>query len=199
MAHRETDLDRITTLLGQCLGRIDEQAYRLQDDADDDPDFVGDVLENEAAMLQELVSTVVETDARVERADLNRVVQKSVRDCVAELGVPVVVSQRLAPELPEVACGPGQLAFAVQRAVMLALTRADEAGEIRVTTRRDGEQLVFELESLGQGRDRHLHERTTTLCEFVAGLHGHCRVDADAQGSLLIALELPQALAIDDS
>ncbi|MDO8349014.1 MAG: hypothetical protein Q7T30_02170, partial [Planctomycetota bacterium] len=159
MTHRETDLDRITTLLGQCLGRIDEQAYRLQRDEDGD-DFVGDVLEHEAATLQELVGTLVEADARVEHADLNRVVMQSVRDCVAELGVPVVVSQLLAPNLPLIACGPGQLAFAVQRAVMLALARADESGDIRVTTRRDCDQVVFELESHGRGRDRHLPERT---------------------------------------
>ena len=197
MTQRETDLDRITTLLGQCLGRIDEQAYRLQRDEDGD-DFVGDVLEQEAAMLQELVGTLVEANARIEYSDLNRVVVQSVRDCVAELGVPVVVSQVLAPDLPRIACGPGQLAFAVQRAVMLALARADESGDIRVTTRREGEQVVFELESHGRGRDRHLHERTATLCEFVAGLDGHCRIDCDDQGSLLIALELPAALAIDD-
>ena len=197
MTQRETDLDRITTLLGQCLGRIDEQAYRLQRDEDGD-DFVGDVLEQEAALLQELVGTLVEAHARVENSDLNRVVGQSVRDCVAELGVPVVVSQVLAPDLPRIACGPGQLAFAVQRAVMLALARADDAGDIRVTTRREGEQVVFELESHGQGRDRHLHERSATLCEFVAGLDGQCRIDSDDHGSLLIALELPAALAVDD-
>jgi hypothetical protein len=33
---RDRELDRLTTLLGQCLGRIDEQAYRLQHDDDDE-------------------------------------------------------------------------------------------------------------------------------------------------------------------
>lgn len=196
MTQRETDLDRITTLLGRCLGRIDEQANRLQRDADDD-EFLGDVLEYEAAMLQELVGSLVEANAHLEHADLNRIVLQSVRDCVAELGVPVVVSQRLAPDLPRVACEAGPLAFAVQRAVMLALARADDAGDLRVTTRREGERVLFELESHGPGRDRHLRERTATLCEFVAGLNGQCRIDSD-QGDLLIALELPAALAIDD-
>ena len=61
---RDRELDRLTTLLGQCLGRIDEQAYRLQrvdDDAEDcADDGVADVLENEAARLQELVGSLLE-------------------------------------------------------------------------------------------------------------------------------------------
>ncbi len=202
MAHRETDLDRITTLLGQCLGRIDEQAFRLQQTEDDSNDVdldVAAVLENEAAQLQELVGSVIETNERLEQADLNRIVDRAVRECVAELGVPIVVRQRLAKDLPPIACGPGQLAFAVQRAVMLGLGRIDAGGEIIVTTRRDGDAAMFELECTGRGRDRHLRERTTTLCEFVAGFRGNCRIDADDRGALLLALELPTALSIDDS
>lgn len=199
MAHRETDLDRITTLLGQCLGRIDEQAFRLQQVEDEPTDLdVASILENEAAQLQELVGSVIESNERLEQADLNRIVDRAVRGCVAELGVPIVVRQRLANDLPPIACGPGQLAFAVQRAVMLGLGRIDAGGEIIVTTRRDGDAAMFELECTGHGRDRHLHERTTTLCEFVAGFRGNCRIDADDRGALLLALELPTSLAIDD-
>jgi hypothetical protein len=120
------------------------------------------------------------------------------RDCLAELDMPVVVRQRLTAGLPPIACAPGQLAFAVQRAFMLALARADRGGDILVTSRRDGNYVVFELECCGGGRDRHLHERSTTLCEFVAGFHGLCRVDEDDRGTLLIALELPTSLVIDD-
>lgn len=198
MSQRETDLERITTLLGQCLGRIDEQAFRLQRADDENQDLDGDTLEQEAATLQELVGSLVESHAQAEQADLNRIVDRAVRDCVAELGVPVVTRLRLAPSLPPIACGPGQLAFAVQRAVMLALGRIDAGGEIVVTTRRDGEAVLFELECQGHGRDRHLQERSLSLCEFVAGFAGNCRIDADERGQLLLALELPASLAVDD-
>jgi len=195
----DRDLDRITTLLGQCLGRIDEQAFRLQNE-DQDLDELGsaDVLEQEAAALQELVGSLIDQHVDTEQADLNRIVEPAVRDCIAELGMPVVVRQRLAANLPPIACRAGQLAFAIQRAMMLALSRVDRGGDILITTRRDGNYAVFELECNGAGRDRHLQERATTLCEFVAGFQGLCRVDEDAHGTLLIALELPTALVIDD-
>lgn len=197
MAHRETELDRITTLLGQCLGRIDEQAFRLQR-GDDEPDWVGDVLEQEAATLQELVSTLVAAHASTDRADLNRVVDHAVRDSVAEAKAPVAVRQRLAPALPEVACSPGQLGFAVQRALLLAFGRADAGSDVVVTTRREGESVLFELECSGHRRDRHLRERAATLCEFVAGLQGNCQIDGDEQGHLLLAIELPAATVADE-
>ena len=201
MTKRENDLDRLTTLLGQCLGRIDEQAYRLQqqDGGEDEPNVAtSHVLENEAAMLQELVGSLLEKEPSPDHADLNRVVDQAVQSCIAEIGMPIVTRQRLATNLPEVACGPGQLAFAVQRALVIALGRQEPGGEVIVTTRRLDDTVLLELESQGAGRDHHLQERTLTLCEFVAGLRGHCRVDADQRGTLLIVLELPQALAIDE-
>lgn len=198
MSQRETDLERITTLLGQCLGRIDEQAFRVQRLGDEDLDADADTLEQEAATLQELVSTLVDHQQTAEHADLNRIVDRAVRDCVAELRVPVVTRQRLAPSLPPIACTPGQLAFTVQRAVMLALGRIDAGGELAVTTRCDGEAVLFELECHGHGRDRHLQERCLSLCEFVAGFGGNCRVDGDERGALLLAIELPTSLPVDE-
>jgi hypothetical protein len=198
MSQRETDLERITTLLGQCLGRIDEQAFRLQRLADEDQDTDADTLEQEAATLQELVSTLVDRQETTAHADLNRIVDRAVRDCVAEVGVPIVTRQRLAPSLPPIACTPGQLAFTVQRAVMLALGRVDSGGELVVTTRREADTTVFELECQGHGRDRHLQERCLSLCEFVAGFGGNCRVDTDERGALLLAIELPTSLPVDE-
>ena len=195
---REPDLDRLTTLLGQCLGRIDEQAYRLQRDDDPDED-TGDVLEQEAATLQELIGTMLEQGDAPEQADLNRVVGDVVATCLREIDVPVVIRQRLQPDLPPIACSPGQLTFAVQRAVVLAADRMCAGDELRITTRRDLEQVVLELEGPAAPRDRHLQARSQTLCEFLVAMRGHCRVDADDQGNLLVVLELPTALAIDDS
>lgn len=200
MAHRETDLEQITTLLGRCLGRIDEQAFRLQREPADDDEAVADVLEQEAAQLQELVGSLIEANERLEHADLNRVVDRAVRGCVAEAGVPVVTRLRLAAGLPAVACSPGQLAYATQRAVMIGLQHLPPGGEIIATTRREGDSAVFELECEGnpQAKDRHLQERTTSLSEFVAGFQAACRVATDDRGSLLFAFELPLALAIDE-
>lgn len=199
---RDLELDRLTTLLGQCLGRIDEQAYRLQqveEDADDcADDGVADVLETEAARLQELVSSLLERTDAPEQSDLDEVVHASVRGCMQELGSPIVVRQRLAGELPPIACTPGQLAYAVQRALVLATSRLDVGGELRVTTRREDDCAVLELEGQGTRNDRNLQERAETLCEFVTSFRGTCRVAYDEQQNLLIVLELPLALAIDE-
>ena len=140
---RDRELDRLTTLLGQCLGRIDEQAYRLQqvdDEAEDcTDDGVADVLENEAARLQELVGSLLERADAPEQSDLDEVVHASVRGCMQELGSPIVVRH-----------------------------------------------------------DRNLQDRAQTLCEFVTSFRGTCRVAYDEQQNLLIVLELPLALAIDE-
>lgn len=200
--NREPDLDHLTTLLGQCLGRIDEQAYRLQrvDDDEDEIDGaeVADVLENEAATLQELVGSLIEQSEAPERSDLNRVVDGAVRGCMAELGTPIVVRQRLAAELPPIACRPGQLAFAVQRALVLATGRLDVGGELLVTTRREDDQVVLELEARAAQRDRNLQQRVQTLCEFVASFRGNCRVAHDEKHNLLVVMELPVAFVIDE-
>ncbi len=200
MAPGESEFDRITDLLGQCLGRIDEQALRLQADADgggDDGD-AADRLEHDLAALQELVDELVDRSAAQERCNLNRIVDAAVSSCLQELGTPILVRQHLAPHLPAVGCAPGQLGYAVQRALMIAASRLEAGGELVVTTRRDGDGTVLELESSGGQRDRHLRERTETLCEFVAGFRGHCRVDHDERGHLLVVIELPEAVACDE-
>ena len=195
---REPDLDRLTTLLGQCLGRIDEQAFRLQRQDEDEDQVIGDVLEDEAARLQELVGTLIEQEQSREECDLNRLVSTSLTACVAELGVPIVIRQRLAQNLPTIACRPAQIAYAVQRAFVIAAGRLGVGDELVVTTRREQEQVVLEIESRGGERDAHLGQRVQTLCDFVAAMHGNCRVAHDERANLLLVLELPQQVAIDD-
>jgi hypothetical protein len=197
---REPDLDRLTTLLGQCLGRIDEQAYRLQrlDDNEDGDAGVDDVLEHEAASLQELISSMLEQVETVDQSDLNTVIAAAVSSCLRELEVPIVVRQRLSPDLPPIACNPGQLTFAVQRALVLCTSALGAGDELWLTSRRDGDQVVLEIECPAAGQDRNLAARSQTLCEFAAAMRGNCRVDRDDRGSLLVVLELPAALAIDE-
>lgn len=195
---REHDLDRLTTLLGKCLGRIDEQAFRLQRQDEDEDQYIGDVLEEEAARLQELVGTLLEQEQAREECDLNRLVSTALTSCVGELGVPIVVRQRLAADLPTIACRPSQLAYAVQRAFVIAAERLGVGDELLVTTRRESDQVVLEIESRGGDRDANLNRRVQTLCEFVAAMHGNCRVAHDERANLLLVLELPQHVAIDD-
>lgn len=194
MTRRETELDRITTLLGQCLGRIDEQAYRLQQSGEDETDYEAcDALEREAEMLQELIDSAVMQAARAEPVDLNRVVEQSLRGCVGELGIPVVVRQQFARDLPRLACAPSALAHAVQRAITLALGGIEAGGEIRVSTRLDGDVVLLEIESR-TAEQPHLDDRAATLDDFVKGLGGRCHVDHDGRGACLVAMELPAAL-----
>jgi hypothetical protein len=198
MASHEPELDHLTHLLGQCLGRIEEQAFRVQDDSWQDTNPGTDAaIEDETALLQELVGSLL-VCAVDEYADLNATVQRALQARLGDLGVPVVVRQRLARHLPKVACAPADVAFAVQRALALSLGQLEPGSELTVTTRREDGHLLFELERRGGPLDRHLVERCETLAEFAAGLHGQCRVHADADGSLLLALELPATLALDE-
>lgn len=192
MTRRQTELDRITTLMSQCLGRIDEQAYRLQDPGSEDFEAC-DVLETEAALLQELVGSMVMHAEGGEKADLNRIVEQGLRNCIAELGIPVVIRQKLGAGLPQVAFAPGQLGFAVQRALLLTLGAIEAGGEISVVTRMDQEAVLLEIESGTLNNDAHLGDRAATLSEFVTGLGGTCRVDTHGH-SCLIAMELPATL-----
>ena len=200
MNQRERNLDRITSLLGQCLGRIDEHAFRIQEVEDTDTTVLtAEEIDHETAELQELVGSLLDNVVDDDDAELNRIVDQAVRSCVAAVDIPLVVQQRLGRDLPRVACGPGQLTFAVQRALGIGMRHLEPGGELVVTTRRENGAVFFEMESRGQKGDGHLQERTTTLCDFVESFRGHCRAQADEQGTLLLALELPVAVAHDDS
>jgi hypothetical protein len=198
--NRQSDLDHLTTLLGQCLGRIDERAFRLQELGDDEvTEDADEVLEQEAATLQELVGSLVDRCETPVQCELNPIVEKSAVACIEELGAPIVLRLRLANDLPPIGCNAGQIAYAIQRALVIAAGRLDVGGELIVTTRRDDDGVVLELESHGGSRDRHLQERSLTLCEFVASMRGHCRVDVHGRKTLLVVLELPQVPAFDES
>lgn len=192
----------MTNLLGQCLGRIEAQVFRLQHDPDAcDEHLFAAAVDEEATVLCDLVGSLSDP-AVTQRADLDATVRRAVQACLGELGVPIVVRERLAPALPPIACAPAQLAFAVQRALVLATGRLAAGDELEITTRRDGDGVVLELESRGRRRgrerDRHLRERAETLCEFVDGLRGLCRIECDDRDQLLVVIDLPAAMAVDE-
>ena len=198
MPQREPELDHVTNLLGQCLERIEQQVARLaDDDADLETLAAGCVFDDEAGMLQELVESLLDGDAP-SCANLNTTVQRAVQTCLGELTVPVVVRELLAPDLPMVACSPGELTFAVQRGLVLGVGRIAPGGEVLLTTRCDGAHVVFEIETHGTEVDRYLPTRSETLAEIVASLRGQCRVSTRADGSVHLALEQPVEPALDD-
>lgn len=199
MRGSERNLDRISSLLGQCLGRIDEHAHRAQELDEPDAAFLtAEEIDHETAELQELVGSLLDNVVDRDRADLNHIVDQAVRSCIAAVEMPVVVRQRLGTDLPEVACSPGPLTFAVQRALGIGIGHLEPGGELTLVTRRDDDNVVFEMESRGESSDGNLGERTATLCDFVADLHGSCRAESDEHGTLLVAFELPAALATGD-
>ena len=145
-----------------------------------------------------LMASLIDRCEAPRQCDLNRIVDQAMAACLAELATPILVRQRLAEHLPSIACNPAQLTYAAQRALMIAAGRLDGGGELLVTTRQDADAILLEIESRGGHRDRHLRERGETLCEFVAALRGHCRIDLDHQGNLLVVIELPEAMVFDD-
>jgi signal transduction histidine kinase len=199
MQPSEPDLEELTSLLGQCLGRIDEQAFRIQR-GDDEDDAATHVLEEEASRLQNLVASLLDAvKADVgDSSDLNRTLERVVRETVPQLQYPVVIRQRLGSGLLSIACRPNQLAHAVQRVLLLTTAFAGQGGVVELTTRLDDGVALLEASAYGQGNNCHLHERATTLTEFVASWKGRCRIDVDARGELLMALELPTAFEPED-
>lgn len=196
------DLHDLSYLLGQCLGRIDEEAFRLiAGDEDIDPEAAAVVLEDEASRLQNLVASILSTSHRRERdlADLNRIVEASVHSMLQELPVPVVIRQRLHRDLPPVQCAPGQLSYAIQRALVLATSHADSGSEILLSTRLEDDEVLFELACPPGSGDKHMRDRALTLRAFVAGFHGRCDVEVDPAGTLLLAMALPIALELDQN
>ncbi len=201
MKKRDPDLDRLEHLLEQCLGRIDAEAYRIQDLPDGDDGYeTADAVEQETAMLQDLVDHMLVVDDQASQAALNPIVERATQACVTELGVPIVVRQRLDPDLPPVAVSPNELTHAVRRALVLAVEDLDAGGELIVTTRRDDDVAVFEIESRGLSAEAgpFRGERAETLGDFVGTFDGRCRVATDDHHGLLLVLELPMALATDE-
>jgi len=202
MGSDDIEIGELTSLLGQCLGRIDEQAYRLQNadcDGDGDHEQISDVLEAEAARLQELVGSLLVAhgpDAG-NRSCLDRTARRAVQSTLDSIGFPVVVRQRLAPGLADAACGTAQLAYALQRSLLLAAMHAGSGGEVQLETRSEGRSLVFELQASGAGDSRHFGDRAATLQDFVAECGGRCLAAVDDQGLLLLSIELPAAPADD--
>jgi K+-sensing histidine kinase KdpD len=198
---RDLNLGKMQHLLGNCLGRIDAHASQLLNaEVWQEFDSVDDALGDETGQLQELVNCILETTEcqTNEDADLNRVVGNCARSIVQATGHPLLVRQRLGANLPLVACSAGMLTCAVQRALSLAAAHAGSGGELIITTRSEGDDVLFELHSSPGAANTHLKERALTLRAFVAQLHGRCNLAVDTASELWLVFELPMAFEIED-
>lgn len=198
MASHESDLDKLTSMLSQCLGRLDAEAFKLQEN-DGQSDFdTGDRLDDETARLQELVDSLLVVEMGEDQADLNAIVARATADCLQEIAVPIVLRQSLTASQTIASASSSLVTVAVRRALGLAADRLAAGDELIVTTRVENEGLLFEIESRGSLPDTHATERAETLREFVDELGGICRVRCNEQ-DLFVVLELPQVMATDRS
>lgn len=196
MASRESDLDKLSQLLGQCLGRIDEEAFRLQHD---DLDFdQADRLEDQTAELQGLIDSLLVVDMGADEAVLNDVVTSVAESCLQELNVPIVLRQSLTNESTVVAAQSALVTVAVQRAMVLAVEPLCPGDELCLTTRIESGSVVFEMECRSSQPDTNLHNRGETLREFLEGVGGTFQMRTEDRNHYLV-LELPQVMSTDRS
>lgn len=197
MPNHRPDPERLTSLLRQCLSRIDAQARRVHRSKGRISESMAHLFDDQDTKLQGVLESLLAWSEPEDHADLNRVVRQTVQSFLGATNVPVVVREKLAPDLPSIACGPVPLTCAVRRALVLALGRT-EGGEITVTTRAVADSVVFEVERHSMTCEHHMKERGLTLCEFVARMRGECRIDYDQRGALLISIDLPPVLRVDE-
>ena len=199
MTEQDPDLDELTTLLSRCLGRIDEQAGRIdQTTATDGGLLAADLLEHEAATLEQLLAAVLNAADKSDTTDVNAVVDRAVGDFVGELKVPIVLRQQLADQLPQVACPSALFAVAMHRALRIAGARIGAGDELAVATSLNDGLIVVEITGHGNGVEGLTNGRAETLCEFVDGFGGLCRVDNKGEETLRVTLELPRTYATDE-
>lgn len=197
MTARSSELEHLTRMLGQCLGRIDEQAYRLQSGEESSYD-IADQLEDETAQLQELVSSLIALHTGAEETDVNHALAHVASSCVTELEIPIVLRQNLAQDLPAVPFPPAMVSVALQRATMLAIGGLQPGGDLVLTTRRHEGTVLVEIEAHGCEEDERLGDRTQTLREFVHDFGGNCHAHCE-RSDVFVVLELPLQLATDPS
>lgn len=192
------DLDKLTSLLGQCLGRIDEEAFRMQEKGEEVDFDTADRLEAETGTLQELVESMLVVEMDSDETDVNQVVARVAESCLQEVAVPIVMRQMLTTESAMVAAPAALVNVALQRALVLAVTPLGPGDELRLSTRVDSGSVLVEIESLGSQPDGNASDRSETLREFVEELGGTYQMRQNGQ-DLFLMIELPQVMATDRS
>lgn len=198
MASRDQDLDKLSSLLGQCLGRIDEEAYRLQQDGEDADFGTADRFEEHTAELQNLIDSLLVVGMDSGKTDVNAVVKQVAESCLQEINVPILLRQALTSESTSVAAQASLVTVAMQRAMVLAVEPLRPGDELCLTTRIDSGSVVFEIESHCQEPGASMGERGETLREFLRGFGGTFNMRSERQDYYMV-IELPQVATTDRS
>ncbi len=198
MAREDTDLEQLSTMLRQCLGRIDEEAFRLQESDGEPVDFgEADRLEASTFELQDLVESLLVVEAS-EEADVNEVVASVASARLQEVSVPLVQQLRLSEGCPRAAVSRSILATAVDRALSMAVGTVRAGGQLNLSTRVERDAVVLEVECLGCDPEDGAYERAETLRDFVKGFGGSCTARCE-QEDLFFVLEVPRVNATEPS
>lgn len=197
MAHDDLELQKLTAMLQQCLGRIDEEAFRLQDADTAGFDFgEAERIDDATCELQGLVESLLVVDADNGPADVNEIVARVARDCLHRLDVPIVQRLQLCRGATRVDAAGSLVSVAVQRAVELATASLGPGGELDLSTRLEQGAVLVEIESRGSDDIGNVAERSATLQAFVEDFGGGCTARAEKR-DLFLVLELPQVMATD--
>ena len=198
MAREDTDLEQLSTMLRQCLGRIDEEAFRLQESDGEPVDFgEADRLEEATFELRDLVESLLVVEA-TEEADVNEVVSSVASARLQEVSVPLVQRLRLSEGSARAAVSRSVLATAVDRALSMAVGAVRAGGQLNLSTRVERDAVVLEFECQGCDLGDGACERAETLRDFVEGFGGSCAVRCE-QEDLFFVLEVPRVNATEPS
>lgn len=185
-------------MLRQCLGRIDEEAFRLQECDGEPVDFgEADRLEEATFELRDLVESLLVVEA-TEEADVNEVVSSVASARLQEVSVPLVQRLRLSEGSARAAVSRSVLATAVDRALSMAVGAVRAGGQLNLSTRVERDAVVLEVECQGCDLEDGACERAETLRDFVEGFGGSCAVRCE-QEDLFFVLEVPRVNATEPS
>ena len=199
MATDDPNFDQLSSLLQECLGRIESETSQLAEDADERLDY-GEIdrLDGATTDLQHLIDALVVVDVGSGEAEVNQIVERAAEASLQDIGVPIIQRLQLCHEATDVAAPRDLVTVAVQRALTLATSQLGPGDELNLSTRVEHRSVIFEVESRGSKRDQSTQYRSETLREFVLGFGGACMVHME-QDDMFLVLELPQVLASDTS
>jgi|GEM_PF-2887792 len=199
MAHDKSKLERLSSALVQCLSRIDEEAFRLQDLVGDHFDFEEvERIEIATDELQGLFDSLLVVETSDEKAFVNEILTKAAADCLLDLGVPVVQSQNLCEQAAVVVGSPTLVTSALRSAVLMAAEPLMPGGHLGLTTRAAQGNVIVEIEGLGGQTGESVADQSEGLRELVVELGGTCTVYSE-RGDRYLVLELPQVMVTDSS
>lgn len=204
---QEDELDALSHQLQECLGRIEQQACRMAAMVDTPCGLeeFDEGLDAETGELQQVMAMLLSSMERSRPAgsDVRRSAARAVEAVLRQMPYPVVVRTRMPGDLPTVAWEPDVLAAALERALVLAAGCAGAGGELEVQARADDEDIVVEIVARGTDPDDGGAQpadagagvdRSSSLCDFVAGMGGGCELGHDDSGALRLELRLRSAL-----